>query len=739
MKNLVKLLSIVLAAIMVIGVLAACQKKDPKANDPDLANARPLIEAKDNSAAADSSALKLTVDLSAYDKLQHEADDEDWKVYSEALGDYYKYLLAADAEKDVSGKYVILAMAEAKLLESGVFVPTSTNGGRKAISRAVPHTVSNALWGNDSYRYYSILVATEPLKTVDRDELKKMFVEYQGNGTYMIKAKKYLADKGYTLKDNYTIGYTSDPQTWDILGTYRAADSEAIVNTFDGLYEYDNEGRMVPALATSYEVSADGLTYTFKIREGAKWYTRDGEEYAEVTAEDWVTGMKHLFDSKGGTEYLVDGIIKNAREYLNGDITDFSQVGVKAVDKYTLQYTLEKPTSYFITMFGYNPFAPLNKAYFESQGGETVDENNPSLYGTDPDHILYCGPYLVTENTAKNKIEFTLNENYYNKEFVNVKKITWLYNDGKDVTKAYNDMKQGTIDGAGLNTTTEPMAKNDGFEANIYISSTDATTFAGFLNLNRKNYETIQKYGMVSTKTDAQKADSIAALQNVHFRNALLFSIDRAQYNSIMVGDEVKFNSLRNTYTPGTFVKLTKDVTVDLNGKSTTFKKDTYYGEIVQAVLTSDGSPLKVWNPTGGNGDGSSDGFDGWYNKDEAVKELNKAIEELAAKGITISESNPIYIDYPYYSANENYAARTAALKKNIEEVLDGKVIINPVATEDVYGWYYAGYWCDTGADVNYDLYDVSGWGPDYGDPRTYLNTMKPDHNGDMTHVLGLY
>ena len=143
MKNLVKLLSIVLAAIMVIGVLAACQKKDPKANDPDLANARPLIEAKDNSAAADSSALKLTVDLSAYDKLQHEADDEDWKVYSEALGDYYKYLLAADAEKDVSGKYVILAMAEAKLLESGVFVPTSTNGGRKAISRAVPHTVSN--------------------------------------------------------------------------------------------------------------------------------------------------------------------------------------------------------------------------------------------------------------------------------------------------------------------------------------------------------------------------------------------------------------------------------------------------------------------------------------------------------------------------------------------------------------------------------------------------------------------
>ncbi|MBP5208884.1 MAG: peptide ABC transporter substrate-binding protein, partial [Clostridia bacterium] len=158
-----------------------------------------------------------------------------------------------------------------------------------------------------------------------------------------------------------------------------------------------------------------------------------------------------------------------------------------------------------------------------------------------------------------------------------------------------------------------------------------------------------------------------------------------------------------------------------------------------QAQLTADGSPLKVWDPTGGDGDGSSDGFDGWYNKEAAVAELNKAIEELAAKGVTISAENPIYIDYPYYAANENYAARSAALKKNIEEVLGDKVKLNLVATDDQYGWYYAGYYCDSGDQVNYDMYDVSGWGPDYGDPRTYLNTMKPDYSGDMTHVLGLY
>ncbi|MBO4868700.1 MAG: peptide ABC transporter substrate-binding protein [Clostridia bacterium] len=745
MKNLIKVLSLVLAAFMVIGVLAACQdggKDDDTttSSTPDVPEegVRPTIEAKDNSISSDTSALSLTVDLSAYDKLSHEADDENWKVYSEALGEYYKYLLAVDAENDVSGKYVIMAMAEAKLLESGAFLPTTTDGGTKAINRVVPHTVSSALWGNDSERHYSILVATEPLKAADRDALNKLYVEVRGTGTYMNKAKAYLAEKGYTLKDTYTTTFSSDPKTWDILKTYRAADARAIVKTFDGLYEYDNEGRMVPALATSYEVSADGLTYTFKIREGAYWYTQDGQQYAEITAEDWVTGMKHLLDNRGNTEYLVAGIIKNAAEYNSGEITDFTQVGVKAVDKYTLQYTLEKPTSFFITMFGYNPFAPMNKAFFESKGGEGTEEE-PSLYGTAPEHILYCGPYIITEFTSNSKIEFTLNENYYNKEYVNVKKITWLYNNGKDVTKAYNDMKQGTIDGCGLNTTTEPMAKTDGFEPNIYITSTDATTFAGFLNLNRKSYETMAGYGMVSEKTDAQKADSIVALQNVHFRNALLYSIDRAQYNSIMVGDDVKLNSVRNTYTPGTFVKLIRDVTVDVNGKSTTFKAGTYYGEIVQAQLTADGSPLKVWDPKGGDGDGSSDGFDGWFNKDAAVAELNKAIEELAAKGVNISAENPICIDYPYYAANENYAARSAALKKNIEEVLGGKVILNLVATDDQYGWYYAGYYCDSGDQVNYDLYDVSGWGPDYGDPRTYLNTMKPDYSGDMTHVLGLY
>lgn len=690
---------------------------------------RALLKVTDKSAGSTTGGITATPDFSTYESLEHEEDDEDWAIYDANLGEYYKYLLAANDETDVSAKYAIMAIAEAKLLESAAFLPTTTDGGTEAMSKVAPYTVSAALWGDDQDKFHNYVVTNEIITLTDRNALKAKYAELKGTGTYEDYAKEYLTSHGYTLKDTFTTAFSSDPRTWDILATYRAADARAIINTFDFLFEYDNEGRMLAGLATEVEISEDGLTYTFKLREGVNWVTQDGAVYAEVTANDFVSGMKHLLDIQGGTEYLVNGFIKNAAEYYNGDITDFAEVGVKAIDKYTLQYTLEEPTSFFITMLTYNPYAPANQEYMDAQGDD---------YGTDPSHILYCGPYLVTEFTSNNKIEYSLNESYYAKDFINIKKITWLYNDGSDTTKGYIDFKQGTRDSIGLSTTTKPMAINDGFADYIYVSGTTATTFSGFINLNRKAYETKNNYGMVSEKTEQQKADTITALKNVHFRRAFVYAIDRETYNAIEVGEDVALFSVRNTYTPGTYVTLTRDVTIDINGTPTTFKAGTYYGEIIQAQLTADGSSIKAWDPTADSGIGSSDGFDGWFNPEEAVKELEIAIAELEAEGLTISAENPIYIDYPYYAANAIRSARAAALKKNVEEVLGGKVILNLVAAE-LNGWYYAGYYCDYGSECNYDMYDVSGWGPDYGDPATYLNTLLPDFGGDMTHVLGLY
>ena len=119
----------------------------------------------------------------------------------------------------------------------------------------------------------------------------------------------------------YSYVYTTDPDTLDYLVSGRSTTSEITQNGVDGLMEYDNEGNLVPSVAKSWTVSKDGLTYTYKIRKDSKWYTADGEEYAKVTAEDFVTGMKHAADSNSDALYLVQDSIKGLSDYQNGEIT----------------------------------------------------------------------------------------------------------------------------------------------------------------------------------------------------------------------------------------------------------------------------------------------------------------------------------------------------------------------------------------------------------------------------------
>ena len=212
-------------------------------------------------------------------------------------------------------------------------------------------------------------------------------------------------------------------------------------------------------------------------------------------------------------------------------------------------------------------------------------------------------------------------------------------------------------------------------------------------------------------------------------------AVDRASYNAQTVGEELKLNSLRNTYTPGNFVFIDSEVTVDINGTATTFPAGTFYGEIMQAQIDADGIAIKVWDPD----TQLSDGFDGWYNPEAAAAELEAAIAELAEQGIVIDESNPIYIDLPVFTGSETYFNRANVYKQSVESALGGKVIVNLTECVDADQWYYAGYYTDLGSDANYTVYDVSGWGPDYGDPATYLNTFLPDYAGYMVKCIGIF
>ena len=732
MKNLKRVLCALLALVMVLGFVGCKNNGDDKTTPAPNNTNKP----------AESEVPATTVPTTELPTGDYNAMSA--AIYDAQLGAFNTLYQAAKEETNVSKRYALMAQAEAKLLEAAVLIPGTTNGGNYGLSRVAKRSASTVLWGNDSDRFHNVLVTTELITAEDQTHLKAMWNEVRGTGTYTQKAIDYLTEKGYTLKNTYNMGYASDPKTWDALATSRSADSEAIVNTYDGLVEYDNENEIKPALAESWEVSEDGLTYTFHIRQGAKWVDAQGREVADVKADDFVAGMQHMLDAGGGLEYLVENIIVNALEYNTGDVTDFAEVGVKATDDNTVVYTLCQPTSYFITMLGYNVFAPMSRTYFESKGGvfgkddyKTAVDAGTMKYGQTVNDIAYCGPYTVTNHTAENTIVFEANPTYWNKDNITIKTLTWKFNDGKDPTKAYEDTKAGTLDGCGLSSASLEACKADGnFEKYCTVSDTDATSFVLFLNLNRNAYANFNdETKAVSTMTDDQKKRTDVAMLNVHFRRAIGMGLDIATYNGQVVGEELKLNSVRNSYTPGNFVALEEDVTIEINGESKTFAKGTYYGEIMQAQIDADGVKIKVWDAE----NQTSDGFAGWHNPANAYEELQQAITELKEFGVEISKDNPIVMDLPYYSGADIYTNRAQTLKQSVEEALQGCVVVNLVSCADAQEWYYAGYYTESGKDANYTLYDVSGWGPDYGDPATYLDTILGDGAGYMAKCLGLF
>lgn len=733
----------IVSALLVMSMtasLVACGNSGSGSSDPADESVSVSSSASSESDASASASSESEAEAEE-SEMPEGYDETSTELYNEALGDFNDALATAKKAETVDERYALMAVAEGKLMESAMMYPLTSKGGMYAMYRMAPRTRDYTLWGSDQNRYHQYIVTTDFIKAEDYNEMRAKWDELKGTGTYESWVKEYLAGKGYTLKDSFSMPYARDPVTWDGLATSLAADTNAIINTYDGLMEYDVEGTLQPALAESYEVSDDGLTYTFHLRKDVKWTDSQGREVDTVKADDFVAGMQHMCDAQGGLEYLVQGVIKNASQYISGEITDFDEVGVKAVDDYTVEYTLEKPCSYFETMLGYTIFMPMSRSYYQSQGGKFGAEYDSSAadyqYGKDSNSIAYCGPYLVTNATAKNTIVFKLSDSYWNKDNVNIKTLTWLYNDQSDVTKMYTDAKAGTVDYVNLNTSTMETAKSEGlYDQYAVVSDTDATSFMAFYNINRTatanaNDGTTAK----TTKSDEEIQRTNKAMQNVHFRRAISFAADRGAYNAQQVGEDLKYTSLRNTFTPGYFVSLSKDTTIQINGTDTTFPAGTYYGEIVQKQIDADGVKIKVWDAE----NKTSDGFDGWYNPENAVEELNTAIEELAEEGITIDESNPIQIEYPYPSAVEVYTNKANSYKKSVEAAFGGKVVINLVDAVDVDGWYYAGYYVNYGYEENYDVYDVSGWSPDFGDPCSYLDTMLPDYEGYMTKCFGIF
>ncbi|WP_247944654.1 peptide ABC transporter substrate-binding protein [Streptococcus oralis] len=491
--------------------------------------------------------------------------------------------------------------------------------------------------------------------------------------------------------------YETDPDNLNYLTTNKAATANITSNVVDGLLENDRYGNFVPSMAEDWSVSKDGLTYTYTIRKDAKWYTSEGEEYAAVKAQDFVTGLKYAADKKSDGLYLVQESIKGLDAYVKGEITDFSQVGIKALDDYTVQYTLNKPESFWNSKTTMGVLAPVNEEFLNSKGDDFAK-------GTDPSSILYNGPFLLKSIVAKSSVEFEKNPNYWDKENVHIGKVKLSYWDGQDTNKPTEAFKDGSFTMARLFPTSASYPETEkAFKDNIVYTQQDSTTFLVGINIDRQSY----KY--TSKTTDEEKTSTKKALLNKDFRQALAFGFDRTAYASQVNGASGATKLLRNLFVPPTFVQA--------DGKN--------FGELVKEKLVTYGDEWSNVN--------LDDAQDGLYNPEKAKAEFAKAKTALQAEGVKF----PIHLDMPVDQTNTTKVQRVQSLKQSLEATLgtDNVVVdIQQLQKDDVLN---ITYFAETAAGEDWDISDNVGWSPDFADPSTYLDIIKPSVGENTKTYLG--
>lgn len=500
-----------------------------------------------------------------------------------------------------------------------------------------------------------------------------------------------------TSGKTYNYVYGSDPATLDYLATNKKNMTTAVSNGVDGLFENDQYGNLKPSVAEDWSVSQDGLTYTYKIRKGLKWYTSDGEEYANVTAKDFVTGLKHAADTNSEAIYLLQNSVKGLNDYLSGANKDFSNVGIKAVDDYTLQYTLSQPEPYWNSKLTYSVTWPVNGDFLKSKGKDFGKS-------TDSTSILYNGPYLLKALTTKSSIEFTKNENYWDKDHVYFDNIKLTYDDGSDQESLERNFTDGVYNLARLFPTSSNYSKVEKqYKDNIFYTQPGAAVEGVGINIDR------QTYGHTSKENDQQKTSTKTALLNKDFRQSLGFAIDRTNYAAQLNGKEGGSTAVRNIFVKPDFVQA--------DGKD--------FGTMVMDQLPAYGDE---WS-----GVNLADSQDGLYNPEKAKAEFAKAKEALQAEGVQF----PIHLDVPVNQSSKITVNQVQSIKQSVESALgkDNVVLdIHQLSADDFNNITYS---ASNAAAEDWDLSVGVAWDPDYLDPSTYLDVLKTTSSENTKSFMG--
>lgn len=293
------------------------------------------------------------------------------------------------------------------------------------------------------------------------------------------------AAAGATGTGNVVVAMDADLNTMD---QELATDGNSFIMQsmcIGGLVELDSTEQAQPDLAESWDVSDDGMTYTFHLRDGLKW-----SNGTALTANDFVYGWQRLVDPDTASEYnyIMSTIcVENADDVING-VKDKSELGVEATDDQTFVVHLTQPCSFLLGLMAFPSFFPLNQEFYESEGDQ---------YALSTSDMIYCGPYTMTDWQAGNEYTFTKNPDYWNADEIQNETVTFKFI--QDTQSAMLAYQQGDIDVVKLSGEQVDAYKDqEGYQSRL-------TGYAWRLefNLNKDN------------------------CSNVNLREAISYGIDR--------------------------------------------------------------------------------------------------------------------------------------------------------------------------------------------------------------------
>lgn len=407
----------------------------------------------------------------------------------------------------------------------------------------------------------------------------------------------------------YTTIYTTEIDTLNYLKTTGTDAIALFYSTGDGLIEFDRFGELKPCIATDWTISDDGLTYTFHLRKDVKWYTYDGKEYgANVVAQDFVDGIKWILTKTNvsSNSKTVYDVLKNAEAYYNEEISDFSQVGVRAVDEYTVEYTLTQPTPYFLKQLSFPCFFPVNGGFLAEQGEQ---------FGVEKDNVLYCGAYLLSGFEPQSERMLVANPNYWDKEVISIGTLNYRYNAEANAIGAElfsrGEINDFILPGSILDEWMNDPVKKEMMRPN------NLTNMSYYIGLNfEPNYE-----------AEFKPEDWLTAVNNENFRKSFFHGFDRKSAALTMEPYDPE-SKLLNT--------LTRRNLVQFGGVDYTMMGG------LEAYTTKDS-----------------------FDKTAALEYKEKAMTELAGK-VTF----PIKVVMPFSTAKVDTANRMQVMEQQMETLL---------------------------------------------------------------------